>query len=45
MGNTPVFEDGQIASVAKVGGLILMNRNHNDFNFLYTIKMENWHRE
>jgi len=45
MGNTPPFVDGQIASIAKVNGLILVTRNSADFKKFCGLKVENWHQE
>ena len=44
-GNTPSFVDGQIASIAKVNGLILVTRNTGDFKKFSKLKLENWHRD
>ena len=44
-GETPAFVDGQIASIAKVNGLILVTRNSADFKKFSKIKLENWHRK
>ena len=44
IGNTPAFVDGQIASIAKVNGLILVTRNSADFKKFSKIRLENWHR-
>ena len=44
-GNTLTFVDGQIASIAKVNGLILVTRNTADFKKFYKLKLENWHRK
>jgi tRNA(fMet)-specific endonuclease VapC len=44
-GETPAFVDGQIASIAKVNGLILVTRNSADFKRFSKIKLENWHRK
>ena len=45
MGNTPSFVDGQIASIAKVNGLILVTRNTADFKKFSKLKLENWYRK
>jgi tRNA(fMet)-specific endonuclease VapC len=45
MGNTPPFVDGQIASIAKVNGLILVTRNSADFKKFSGLKLENWHQK
>jgi tRNA(fMet)-specific endonuclease VapC len=45
MGNTPSFVDGQIASIAKVNGLILVTRNIADFKKFSKLKLENWYRK
>ncbi len=42
-GVTPSFVDGQIASIAKVNGLILVTRNIDDFKPFSRLKLENWH--
>jgi len=42
-GNTPSFVDGQIASIAKVNGLVLVTRNTADFKKFSKLKLENWH--
>ena len=44
-GYTPAFVDGQIASIAKVNGLILVTRNSADFKKFSKLKLENWHRK
>ncbi len=44
-GNTPPFVDGQIASIAKVNGLILVTRNSADFKKFCGLKVENWHQK
>lgn len=44
-GNTPSFVGGQIASIAKVNGLILVTRNTADFEKFFKLKLENWHRK
>ena len=44
-GYTPSFVDGQIASIAKVNGLILVTRNTFDFKKFSNLKLENWHRD
>ncbi len=43
-GKTPSFVDGQIASIAKVNGLVLVTRNTRDFKKFSKLKLENWHR-
>ena len=43
-GKTPSFVDGQIASIAKVNGLVLVTRNTEDFKKFSELKLENWHR-
>ena len=43
-GKTPSFVDGQIASIAKVNGLVLVTRNTADFKKFSGLKLENWHR-
>ena len=45
VGNTPAFVDGQIASIAKVNGLILVTRNNADFKKFSNLELENWHRK
>ena len=45
MGETPAFVDGQITSIAKVNGLILVTRNSADFKKFSKIRLENWHRK
>lgn len=44
-GKTPSFVDGQIASIAKVNGLVLVTRNTVDFKKFSGLKLENWHRK
>ena len=44
-GCTPAFVDGQIASIAKVNGLILVTRNAADFKKFSKLELENWHRK
>ena len=44
-GNTPAFVDGQIASIARVNGLILVTRNSADFKKFSNLELENWHRK
>ena len=44
-GNTPPFVDGQIASIAKVNGLVLVTRNSADFKKFSGLKVENWHQK
>jgi len=44
-GSTPSFVDGQIASIARVNGLILVTRNIDDFKPFYGLKIENWHTD
>ncbi len=44
-GNTPLFVDGQIASIAKVNGLVLVTRNSADFKKFSGLKVENWHQK
>jgi tRNA(fMet)-specific endonuclease VapC len=43
-GEVPSFVDGQIASIAKVNGLILVTRNVGDFKAFSGLKIKNWHR-
>ncbi len=43
-GKPPSFVDGQIASIAKVNGLVLVTRNTADFKNFSGLKLENWHR-
>jgi len=45
MGETPAFVDGQITSIAKVNGLILVTRNSADFKKFSKIRLENWYRK
>ena len=45
MGETPSFVDGQITSIAKVNGLILVTRNSADFKKFSKIRLENWYRK
>ena len=45
MGITPAFVDGQIASIAKVNGLILVSRKTADFKKFFNLELENWHRK
>ena len=42
-GQTPAFVDGQIASIAKVNGLILVTRNTEDFKPFAGLKIRNWY--
>ena len=42
IGKTPSFQDGQIAAVAKVNGLILVTNNVSDFGDFWDIQVENW---
>ena len=44
-GKTPSFVDGQIASIAKVNGLVLVTRNTGDFKKFSQLKLQNWHRK
>lgn len=44
-GNMPAFVDGQIASIAKVNGLILVTRNVEDFKPFMDLKIKNWHKQ
>jgi len=44
-GSAPSFVDGQIASIARVNGLILATRNINDFKPFSGLKIENWHTD
>ena len=44
-GNPPSFVDGQIASIAKVNGLVLVTRNTADFKKFSKLKLANWHRD
>ena len=44
-GDTPAFVDGQIASIARVNGLILVTRNSADFKKFSNLELENWHRK
>lgn len=44
-GKTPSFVDGQIASIAKVNGLVLVTRNTADFKKFSGLKLENWQRK
>jgi tRNA(fMet)-specific endonuclease VapC len=37
--------DGQIASIAKLNGLILVTRNTDDFKKFSQLKLQNWHRK
>ena len=41
-GAAPSFVDGQIASVAKVNGLVLVTGNVKDFERFAGIEIENW---
>jgi tRNA(fMet)-specific endonuclease VapC len=43
-GQTPSFVDGQIASIAKINGLILVTRNSVDFKEFSELTLENWHK-
>ncbi len=43
-GKAPSCVDGQIASIAKVKGLVLVTRNTEDFKKFSELKLENWHR-
>lgn len=42
MGKTPSFQDGQIAAVAKVNGLILVTNNVSDYGDFLNLQVENW---
>ena len=42
-GSTPPFVDGQIASIAKVNGLILITSNIENFKPFQSLKLKNWH--
>lgn len=42
MGRTPAFVDGQIASIAKTNGLVLVTRNMPDFDDFDDLDLENW---
>ena len=44
-GDIPSLVDGQIASIAKVNGLVLVTRNTADFKKFSGLKLENWHRK
>ena len=41
-GLTPLFVDGQIASIAQVNDLVLVTRNTKDFKDFLNIKVESW---
>jgi tRNA(fMet)-specific endonuclease VapC len=43
LGQTPSFVDGQIATIAKVNGLVLVTRNTSDFKNFSGLQLENWH--
>jgi tRNA(fMet)-specific endonuclease VapC len=43
-GNTPSFVDGQIASIAKLNGLILVTCNTAVFKKFSKLNVENWHQ-
>ena len=42
IGLTPPFEDGQIAAVAHVNGLILVTANIRDFQNFEGLQVEDW---
>jgi tRNA(fMet)-specific endonuclease VapC len=42
LGQTPPFVDGQIISVAKVHGLILVTLNPTDYTAFSEVKVEDW---
>ena len=42
IGKTPSFQDGQIAAVAKVNGLILVTNNISDYENFLALQVENW---
>jgi tRNA(fMet)-specific endonuclease VapC len=44
LSETPPFVDGQIASIAKVNGLILVTKNIKDYRSFSRLKTENWHK-
>lgn len=43
IGRTPPYVDGQIASIAKVNGLVLVSRNTKDYKLFSDLELENWH--
>jgi len=45
MGDTPAFVDGQIASIARMRGLILVTRNTAVFKNFSNLELKNWHRK
>ena len=42
IGKTPSFQDGQIAAVAKVNGLIVVTNNLSDYGDFLDLQVENW---
>ncbi|PSB18038.1 type II toxin-antitoxin system VapC family toxin [Phormidesmis priestleyi ULC007] len=42
MGQTPAFQDGQIAAIAHVNNLILVTNNVSDFANFQALQIENW---
>jgi tRNA(fMet)-specific endonuclease VapC len=42
LGRRPAFVDGQIASIAKVRGLVLVTRNLDDFRDFEGLEVEDW---
>ena len=42
LGRTPPFEDGQIAAIARVNGLVLVTRNVSDFKEFEELDVKDW---
>lgn len=42
IGQTPAFEDGQIAAIAQVNNLILITNNISDYADFQDLSIENW---
>ncbi len=42
LGQTPSFNDGQIAAIAAVNGLILVTRNIGDYTRYHGLTIQNW---
>ncbi|MDM8524916.1 hypothetical protein QUF80_16220 [Desulfococcaceae bacterium HSG8] len=43
-GRTPLFADGQIATIAGANGLVLVTRNVSDFEFFSGLTVVSWHK-
>lgn len=42
MGQTPAFQDGQIAAIAHINNLVLVTNNIADFTNFQNLQIENW---